>query len=132
MSIEEREQLIKQAMVVASNAYAPYSNYRVGAALLDAAGGVHLGCNVENASYGLTLCAERNALAVAVAEGMRSFTALAIVSDGARWPWPCGACRQVLAEFCSPELEIYTANIDDPEQYRMNSLGTLLPFAFGS
>jgi len=107
-------------------AYAPYSGYKVGAALLCSDGTVFTGCNVENASYSMTICAERNAVFQAVAAGQRDFLALAIYVDGEVLFPPCGACRQVLAEF-NPNLHILYAN-------RLGSilsdLDTLLPQAF--
>lgn len=92
------EALRRAAEQARDNAHAPYSHYAVGAALLDLDGRVHVGCNVENASYGLTLCAERSAHAAAVVAGARGFVALAVVAAGERPPSPCGACRQVLCE----------------------------------
>ena len=92
------EKLVSMALEAMQRAYAPYSGYKVGAALLCADGRVFQGCNIENASFGLTNCAERTAMFKAVSEGTREFTAIAIASRDAA-PWPCGACRQVLNEF---------------------------------
>ena len=105
----EKIALIGAATRVKHNAYAVYSNFRVGAALLTDEGAIFEGCNVENASYGLTICAERNAVFRAVAEGKTHFRAIAISSDDAGFITPCGACRQVLAEF-APRLEIILTN----------------------
>jgi len=107
--------------------YAPYSNFAVGAALLASDGRVFTGCNVENASLGLTLCAERVAVVKAVSEGARSFKALAIAGPGRAAIPPCGACRQVLAEF-APELRIYWQSAD--RRVVARSLGRLLPEGF--
>jgi len=98
-------ELITTAIDSASRAYAPYSNFHVGAALVAADGRVFTGCNVENISYGLTICAERNAVFAAVAAGCREFSKIIIVADTEEPASPCGACRQVLAEF-NPDLEI--------------------------
>jgi cytidine deaminase len=105
----EKIDLAAAAVRVKDNAYAVYSNFRVGAALLTDNGTIFEGCNVENASYGLTICAERNAVFRAVAEGETHFRAIAISSDDAGFITPCGACRQVLAEF-APRLEIILTN----------------------
>jgi cytidine deaminase len=111
-------------------AYAPYSRFKVGAALLDTQGNIHAGCNVENASYGLTLCAERVALASAVARGTRRFQALAIVASGASAPYPCGACRQVLAEFAKPGMPVYVASASSLRSAEVLRFGDLLPHSF--
>jgi len=102
--------LIESAAAVRLLAYAPYSRFSVGAALLTTDGRIFCGCNVENLSFGLTLCAERGALAAAIAKGCLTFSAIAIVADTDVPISPCGACRQVLAEFC-PDLKIISANL---------------------
>ena len=132
MRAGNRDRLLREAKEAARRAYCPYSKYRVGAALLCADGTVVRGCNVENASYGLTLCAERNALQAAVAAGHRRFRALAIVASGRDPPYPCGACLQVMAEFCGPRFPVYAAVAGRPGSARRLCLGKLLPrrFAF--
>ncbi len=122
--------LLAAAAAACRNAHAPYSKYRVGAALLTDDGSVITGCNVENASYGLTICAERVAIGTAVAAGKTPFKAIAIMADNGPAPFPCGACRQVLAEFCTPELPVYIAGAGCTDAYETTTLGTLLPFAF--
>ncbi len=121
------EELIHRATKAFENAHAPYSNYRVGAALLCDDGKVYGGCNVENASYGLSNCAERTALFAAVADGKRAFSAMAISSSKAPAPFPCGACRQVMVEFCGPDFPVYIAK---DEGYEATTLGKLLPNSF--
>ena len=122
--------LVQAAREAASNAHCPYSGYRVGAALLAEDGRVFRGCNVENASYGLTLCAERNAITTAIAEGCREFKALAIAGGTAESPaYPCGACRQVMAEFMGPETPILVAPLSAGEAKTI-PLGELLPHSF--
>ncbi len=111
-------------------AYAPYSRFCVGVALLTREGRVFQGCNMENASYGLTLCAERTALGAAVAAGHRRFTAIAIASSGQTAPMPCGACLQALAEFCRPDFIIVTAVAKNPTAISVYTLKGLLPQAF--
>ena len=112
------------------HAHAPYSNYQVGCALLTAEGSVVTGCNVENASYGLTICAERVAIGSAVAAGKTRFSAIAIVAGDGPAPFPCGACRQVLSEFGSAGLPIHIASSGRLEEYETTTLGALLPHAF--
>ena len=102
-------ELVAQAIEVAGRAYAPYSRFQVGAVLVGKDGRMFAGCNVENISYGLTICAERNAVFAAVAAGCREFSKIVIVADTEEPASPCGACRQVLAEF-NPDLEIVLAN----------------------
>ena len=121
------QDLIACAHKARENAYAPYSNFKVGAALLGSDGKVFTGCNVENATYGLTVCAERVALWKAISEGEREFTAVAVVSTSNPPAPPCGACRQLLWEFCG-ELEVTTANTQGvTRSYLMTDL---LPHAF--
>lgn len=120
-------QLIEEALSVRLRAHAPYSQFFVGAAVRTAAGKVHAGCNVENASYGLTNCAERTAVFTAVAAGEKELTRLAIASPGG--VSPCGACRQVLAEF-APSLPILLVDANKPEQVAEVSLADLLPGRF--
>jgi cytidine deaminase len=120
--------LVAAARAVRRNAHAPYSRFTVGAAVRDETGRVHVGCNVENASYGLTVCAERNALAAAVAAGARAVRAVAVAS-GARPPAsPCGACRQVLAELGKPDTRVLLAGPRGGAEEM--TLGELLPRAF--
>jgi cytidine deaminase len=121
--------LVESALRVRERAYAKYSRFGVGAALLTADGRTFVGCNVENASYGLTICAERAAVFAAIAAGAKTFTLLAIASSGAAMP--CGACRQVLAEF-APELSILLVDADQPNRIVESNLRDLLPGAFVS
>ncbi|MFO8144198.1 MAG: cytidine deaminase [Candidatus Syntrophosphaera sp.] len=118
--------LMEQAKAAADKAYAPYSGFRVGAALLCADGTVFAACNVENASYSLSSCAERNAIFQAVCAGHRDFTAIAIYVDSDKIFPPCGACRQVMAEF-NPQIKIMYAN---RSQAITSDLAKLLPEAF--
>ena len=124
--MDDLNPLIAQAREVARLAYAPYSRFRVGAALLDADGRVYVGCNVESASFGLTICAERNAIFAAIAAGAkRPFTALAVTCVDAAEPFtPCGACRQVMAEHLRADAPVL---IDGLGEYQVSDL---LPLAF--
>ncbi|MDR2617557.1 MAG: cytidine deaminase [Treponema sp.] len=107
MDTVSMDELYRRALAAAEAAYAPYSRFRVGAALLAEDGAVFLGCNVENRSYGLTVCAERSAVFKGVSEGRRRFTALAIATPDSFHPvGPCGACRQVLSEFMPPDAPV--------------------------
>jgi len=122
----QRKRLLAAARAVRLRAHAPYSRFRVGAAVVDERGRIHVGCNVENASYGLTVCAERNAVAAAVAAGAKRIRAVAVVTrDGSS---PCGACRQVLAELGAATTEVLLATpAGNPVDH---TLGALLPIAF--
>ena len=121
------EELLQYAHAARENAYAPYSRFAVGAALLCADGRVYQGCNIENASFGLTNCAERTALFKAVSEGEREFTAIAIAAEGSA-PWPCGACRQALHEF-APDIRVLVTWGDAQRGEAL--LPELLPKGFG-
>ena len=121
------EDLIAKAMEAREKAHAPYSHFAVGAALLGRSGRVYTGCNVENASYGLSICAERVAVFRAVSEGERDFEAIAVVTENG--VTPCGACRQVLMEF-GEDIQVIVA--DETGGYRVFGLQELLPEAFNS
>ena len=120
------QELVAAALDVRRRAYAPYSHYAVGAAVLTAEGAVIQGCNVENVAYPNTICAERVALTAAVAQGYRSFTAIAVATANAGTP--CGACRQVMAEL-GPQIVVYIA--DESGAFRTTSVAALLPDSFG-
>jgi len=121
-----RQKLLAAARAVRARAHAPYSRFRVGAAVLDERGRIHTGCNVENASYGLTVCAERNAIAAAVAAGARRIRAVAVVSASA--VTPCGACRQVIAELATASTAVLIAS--PKALVSETTLHALLPDAF--
>lgn len=123
----EIKYLIKAAKEAMNNAYVPYSNFRVGAALETADGKVFTGCNIENASLGGTNCAERTALFKAISEGNRKFTRIAVISDSSDYTYPCGICRQVLSEW-GLDLEVIVAN--NKEEFRIHKLKDILPYAF--
>ncbi len=122
------EELLRLAFTALRNSYSPYSKFRVGAALLTSSGEVFSGTNVENASYGLSMCAERVAVFKAVSEGHTSFVKMAVVSESKNPVYPCGACRQVLYEF-SPEIELVF--LGKAGEIVARKLNELLPEAFG-
>lgn len=127
----DMRRLIEAAFQARENSYSPYSHFRVGAALLCKEGNIYTGCNIENRAYGPTNCAERTAFFKAVSEGERSFAAIVIVGgeDEPVWCYPCGVCRQVMAEFCAPdEFQIICAKSTD--EYRVFTLSQLLPEMF--
>ena len=127
MTDEERAVLISSASRARENAYAPYSHFRVGAAIRARSGRIFTGCNVENSTFGLTQCAERVAIFKALSEGERGFDAVAVVADTQRLTPPCGACRQILWEFCG-DAEVVLANLSG--QIVMRRMSELLPDAF--
>lgn len=123
----DAKELMKMAIEARQNAYAPYSHFAVGAALLAESGRVYTGCNIENASYGLTCCAERNAIFAAVGAGERRFKMLAVAADSPEPVAPCGACRQVIAEFGIPLVVM--GNLK--EKTKTMTAEELLPYGFG-
>lgn len=122
------EELIELARQVRELAYAPYSKFKVGAVVECRDGRIFTGCNVENSSYGLTMCAERNALAKAVSEGGRDFIRMAVIADAHAPVPPCGACRQVISELCGKQTEIVMVNLRG--QIETHTVDELLPDAF--
>ncbi len=127
LQVADKDRLVQAASEVMKRSYSPYSNYQVGAALLAKSGEVFVGTNVENVSYSLTYCAERSAVVTAVSEGIRDFTAIAVVTkDGGQ---PCGACRQFLYEF-NPEMTVIIADSSGNIK-RETILSELLPDGFG-
>ena len=138
MNEQIEKELIQKAMEMTKRSYAPYSGYHVGAALQAKDGVIYTGCNIENASYGATNCAERTAFFKAVSEGVKDFVAIAIVgapADAAaentfsEYAYPCGICRQVMQEFCKKDFTIIVAK--STENYQKYTLSELLPFGFG-
>jgi len=128
-----REKLVELACEAMTHAYAPYSHFQVGAALLTKDGKVYPGCNIENAAYGPTNCAERTAFFRAIYEGEREFAAIAVVGgpngEIRGFAAPCGVCRQVMAEFCGSDFMIH---LWDGKEYKTCTLGELLPLRFGA
>ena len=128
LTLEEKQELIRMALAARKKAYAPYSNFMVGAALRAKDGRIYTGCNVENSAFGSTICAERTALVKAVSEGCRKFTRLAVVGNSTDYCWPCGACRQMLYEF-APRLRVLAARGDGA--FETATLDQLMPHGFG-
>ncbi|WP_195696731.1 cytidine deaminase [Priestia megaterium] len=126
----EPKQLIDEAIAASKQAHVPYSQFHVGAALLTTHGKIYRGCNIENASYGLTNCAERTAIFKAVSEGDKQFSAIAVVGDTDGPISPCGACRQVLAEFCDDHTQIILANLKG--DFVITNINEILPGYFSS
>ena len=135
MTEDQIKELIKIAVAARKNSYSPYSHYQVGAALLATDGQVFSGCNIENAAYTPTNCAERTAFFKAVSVGVRDFTAIAIVGSPegdeiTQYSYPCGVCRQVMMEFCNPEVfQVIVAR--SLEEYEIRTLKDILPEGFG-
>lgn len=129
VSSTEKNRLLKAAAAARKNAYCPYSGFQVGASILTSSGKVFKGSNVENASFGATICAERSSVVSAVSAGEKSYRAIAVVADGDSPPVPCGACLQVLAEFSEPGLHVYLAT-PDLKKVRSLRLKDLLPETF--
>ncbi len=124
----QNNDLYQEAVKAKEKSFSPYSKFRVGAALLTKSGSVYTGCNIENSSYSLTICAERTALFKAVSEGEKSFSKILIVSDANDFISPCGACRQVISDLAG-DIEIILTNVQGEMQSK--KVNDLLPFAFG-
>ena len=127
MDRNECKRLIEMAMEAREGAYTPYSYFKVGAAVLADDGEIFTGCNIENASYGATICAERTAFVKAISKGHRSFTALAVVGKKDSYTYPCGICRQFIIEF-GKDIKIIVAKT--PEDYKVFAIEELLPYGF--
>ena len=121
------KELYRKAVEMTNMSYAPFSKFRVGAALLAKDGRIFTGCNVENSSFGGTICAERTAFVKAVSEGVKEFEKIAIASSGGE-AWPCGICRQFMREFCDDDFEIITGN--DEDSLRVYTMKEILPEGF--
>jgi cytidine deaminase len=124
---QDLESLIKKTIEAFENAYAPFSKFRVGATVVTKSGKIYTGCNIESASYGLTVCAERVAIWKAVSEGEREFTMVCVVADTEELTPPCGVCRQIIWEFCE-DIPIVFANLKG--KYEVLQMKDLLPRAF--
>ena len=128
---DNSELMAEKACEVMQNAYAPYSNYHVGVCVLAEDGSMFTGCNVENASYGLTICAERSAITSLISDGKKKIKALAVVGSGEELCTPCGSCRQVMREFAAPDTPVYLCNPKTKKVVRTTTMGELLPDSFG-
>lgn len=123
-----KETLIKAAEKAKENAYVPYSKFKVGAAVMASSGNVYTGCNIENASFSLTCCAERTAIFKAISEGEHHFKAMAVTANSDGAVSPCGACRQVMSEFFTPDVTIYLTN--EKNDLKEVTVNDLLPYSF--
>ena len=130
MEQEQKEILLKLAAEARDHSYSPYSHYSVGAALLTKDGKIYQGCNIENASFTPTICAERTAFFKAIYDGVRAFSAIAIIGSGVLPAFPCGVCRQVMSEFCDRDFEIVVSNRDGSEIVT-ETLDQMMPHRFG-
>lgn len=129
MSEPVRDQLVQAAIAIREKAYAPYSKFHVGSAILDETGAIHAGANVENAAYPIGQCAEASAIGMMIAAGGRKIVEIAVCGGGPELCTPCGGCRQRIREFASSDVQIH---ICGPEGYRETmTLATLLPYSFG-
>lgn len=124
----DKVQVMEESKIARENAYVPYSKFKVGAAVLTKDGKIYHGCNIENAAYSMTNCAERTAMFKAVSEGVREFASIAVVADTDGPVSPCGACRQVIAEFCEPNMPVYLINLKG--DVLETTVAELLPGAF--
>lgn len=122
------EKLLEAAQKVKENAYAPYSHFHVGAALLTENGKIYSGCNVENTSYGLTICAERNAIFRMISDGERRIAEILVIGDTEEFLPPCGACRQVMIEFSTNDTVVYLCNKHG--QWKKTTMAELMPYTF--
>ncbi len=130
MDQEQRDLLLKLAKEAREHSYSPYSHYCVGAALLTKNGRIYQGCNIENASFTPTICAERTVFFKAIYDGIREFSAIAIIGSGDLPAYPCGVCRQVMSEFCDGSFEIIVSNRDGSEIVA-ETLDEMMPHRFG-
>ena len=130
LTLSLREEILAAAKEAQASAYAPYSNFAVGAAVLLSDGTIYRGCNVENASFGLTVCAERIAIFNAISDGRMDIAAVAVVTSAARISKPCGACRQVIAEFSQADNPIIILSVSRSGESEMESIAALLPDSF--
>ncbi|RNF41021.1 cytidine deaminase [Planococcus salinus] len=126
----DKEKLMQEAIQIRERAYVPYSKFPVGAVLETADGKLYHGVNIENAAYSMANCAERTAIFKAVSEGERSFASLAVAADTEGPVSPCGACRQVIAEFCDPDMPVYLTNLNG--KVKETTVSQLLPGAFST